>query len=51
MDRKEGVKIGPLVEMLFSTQHVGVVREELTVSKRNDDADIKVRDDYKQSFE
>lgn len=51
MDRIEGVKIDPLVEMLFSTQHVGVVREELTVSERNDDANIKVRDNYKQTFE
>lgn len=39
------------MEMLFCTQHVGVVKEELTTSKRNDDANIKVSDDYKQTFE
>lgn len=41
MDRKEGVKIGPLVESLCSTLYVGVVRAEETAAER-DEASIKV---------
>ncbi len=48
MDRK-GVKVGPLVEILCSTQCVGVVREEDTASERDEEANIKVRNDYKQN--